>query len=191
MDLSGRGDKDGDLLFAKETSLSGQLVLQSKLRMMAQEAAAKGAANSKLRSLLAYNKSSKCTDVQIGDTAPFYEAIHRKSTPRWRGPAKTLDIDEPGATVEFQSQTFKVARHCVRKKDEEDVGEVAQNPSQDQPTAMELAPRGVSTLRDEGNEMEMEAETADTSSSAGAPGDSSHSYPEATPVPPAIPGRAE
>ena len=42
-----------------------------------------------------------------------------KSNPRRRGPAAILDIDESVATLKFQSQTFKVARYCVRRKVEE------------------------------------------------------------------------
>ena len=49
----------------------------------------------------------------------FYKTTTRKSAPRRRGPAKILDIDETGVTVKFQSQSFKVARYCVRKKLEE------------------------------------------------------------------------
>ena len=36
-----------------------------------------------------------------------------------KGPAKILDIDETGVTANFQSQTFKVARYCVRKEEGE------------------------------------------------------------------------
>ena len=32
------------------------------------------------------------------------------------GPAKVLEIDETGVTAHFQSQTFKVARFCVRRR---------------------------------------------------------------------------
>ena len=60
---------------------------------MAPEEALKEVAASMLRRLLAYSKSVKCTDVQIGDAVPFYEAMRRKSPPRWRCTAKRLDID--------------------------------------------------------------------------------------------------
>ena len=43
-----REDKDADLLFAQETSLSGQLARQWELRKMAQNEALKGEADSKL-----------------------------------------------------------------------------------------------------------------------------------------------
>ena len=45
--------------------------------------------------------------------------------PRWRGPAKILDIDDAGVRAKFRSQTLKVARCCVRKKmDVQGAGEV-------------------------------------------------------------------
>ena len=53
-------------------------------RMTAQEALPKEVAN------------GCCADVKMGDSAPFYMAANRKSTPRWRGPAKISDIDETG-----------------------------------------------------------------------------------------------
>ena len=52
----------------------------------------------------------------MGDFVLFYKAPRKKSNPRWRGPAAILDIDEFGAALKFQSQTFKVARHCVQRK---------------------------------------------------------------------------
>ena len=109
-DRYGWEDNDDDLLFAQDTSASGQFVQQWKLRMMAQEAALKEVANSKLRRLLAHNKTFNCADIKVGDTALFYKAPHRKSHPRWRGPALILDIDETGVTVKYQTQSFKVAR---------------------------------------------------------------------------------
>ena len=38
------------------------------------------------------------------------------SSPRRREPAKVLLLGESGAALSFQGQTFKVARHCVRRK---------------------------------------------------------------------------
>ena len=49
----------------------------------------------------------------------LYKAQNRKGSPRWGGPTRILGIDETCATVHEQSQTFKVARHCVRKRMEE------------------------------------------------------------------------
>ena len=46
----------------------------------------------------------------------FFKAPNRESLPRRRGPAKVLGVDETGATESFQSQTFKVARYCVRRR---------------------------------------------------------------------------
>ena len=66
---------------------------------------------------MASDKSFKRTDVRVGDCTVLQGA-------------KILDIDDTGATVKFQSQTFKVTRYCLRKKlDEKDVGEVEGNPA--------------------------------------------------------------
>ena len=86
--------------------------------MMVREAARKEVANSKLRRRLAYDKSSKCTDVGIGDTAPFYEAANGKSAPRRKGPARILGFGDTGVTVASQSQTFEAARYRGGKKAE-------------------------------------------------------------------------
>ena len=110
-DLCGWEDKDEDLMFAQDTSLAGRLVQQWELRMRAQEATLKEIARSKLRRLLAYSKSFNCADIAGGDDVPFYKAQSRKGPPRWRGPAKILEIDETGVTAPFQSQTFNVARY--------------------------------------------------------------------------------
>ena len=84
--------------------------------MLAQEGALKEVANSKVHRALAYNKSFEFTDVTIGDTALSHEAVNRRITTRGRGPAEIQDMDETGVAVKFQSQTFKVAPCCVRKK---------------------------------------------------------------------------
>ena len=99
-------------MFAQDTSLSGQYVAQWKLRITAQDAAF----NSKLRRILAFNNSFDSVGVRVGDGVLFHKAPSRKSAPRWRGPARVLPLDESGAALSFQGQTFKVARHCVRKK---------------------------------------------------------------------------
>ena len=49
------------------------------------------------------------------EVASSYKAPNRKSAPRWRGPAKILDVGDTGATAKFQSPTFKVARYSLRK----------------------------------------------------------------------------
>ena len=64
----GGGGDDEDLLCPKKSSLSGQFAQQWKLHVMAQEAALKMAA-SKLRSLVAYNRSFISTDVKVGPSA--------------------------------------------------------------------------------------------------------------------------
>ena len=84
--------------------------------MMDREAALKEIVSSKLRRVLAANNSFDSAGVRVGDDVVFYKAPARKSAPRWRGPAKVLLLDESGATLSFQGQTFKVARHCVRKE---------------------------------------------------------------------------
>ena len=73
-----------------------QFAEQWKLRMMAQKAALKGKANSKLRRLLARNRPSDCTGAKAVDSALFYKPVDQKSAPRWRGAAAILEIDETG-----------------------------------------------------------------------------------------------
>ena len=58
-DLYGWEDKDEDLTFAQQWAL----------RIMAQEAALRGIANSRLRKLLAYYGPANCADFRIGDAA--------------------------------------------------------------------------------------------------------------------------
>ena len=81
MDLYGWDDTDEDLLFAQDTSISGQFVHQWQLRMRAQEASLKEIANSKLRRLLAYNKTFDCVDIKVGDTALFLRHLRRRAIP--------------------------------------------------------------------------------------------------------------
>ena len=100
-------------------TISGQFAQQWQLRIRAQEAALKEIAKSKLRRLLARNKTFDCVDIKVGDLALFYKAPQKKSNPRWRSPATASDIDGSGVTLKFQSQIFKVARYCVRRKVEE------------------------------------------------------------------------
>ena len=84
--------------------------------MRARDATLKESARSRLRRLLARNKSFNCADIAAEDFVLFRRAQSRKISPRWRGPAKILEIDRAGVTVSFQSQTFKEARYCVRKR---------------------------------------------------------------------------
>ena len=92
--------------------------------MKAQAATLREIAHSKLRRLLARNKTFNCAERDVGDMALFYKAQNRKSSPRRRGPAEVLEIDEAGATVSFQRQNSKVARYCgsKRTKDSEVTG---------------------------------------------------------------------
>ena len=83
---------------------------------MAQEAALEGVANSKVRRLLAHNKSSNCANVKIGDSVLSLKAVCRESAPQYLRPARVSAIDETGLAVELQSQTFKVARFCAREE---------------------------------------------------------------------------
>ena len=48
--------------------------------------------------------------------------------PRGRGPALILDVDDTGVAPKIQSQTFKVARFCVRKKEAKDVADADVDP---------------------------------------------------------------
>ena len=70
-DFHGWDDHEDDLLFVQGASASGQFVQQGELRMMAQEAALKKVANSKLRQLLAHNKTFYCADIKVGDLVLF------------------------------------------------------------------------------------------------------------------------
>ena len=95
------GEKDEDLTFAQDTSLSGQFGRQRRLRMVAQEAAPREIASSRLRRLLAFNNSPTFADVKIGDAALSNKAQRKKRAPRRRGPALLSDSDETGATVKL------------------------------------------------------------------------------------------
>ena len=105
-DCFGLEDGDEDLLFAQDAFLAGQFVQRRQLRMRAREATLKEVTNSKLRRLLARNKTSNCTEIDVGEMALFYKAQSRKNLPRRRGPARVLEIDESGVAVSFQSQNF-------------------------------------------------------------------------------------
>ena len=137
---------------------------------MAQEATSNEVANRKLRRLLAYSESFKCTDVQIGGTAFFFDAMNRKSTPRWGAPTEISGNDETAVAVKFQSQTFTATRFCVGEKaEEEEVDEVEWSPPRIRPRFMGWAPWGSIGLRNEGTEMGVGDVKVDTVSSVGAP----------------------
>ena len=73
MDRCGCDDADEDLLFVQDTSISGQFVQQWLLRIRAQKAALKEISDSKLRRLLAYNKTVGCVDIKVGDLVLSYK----------------------------------------------------------------------------------------------------------------------
>ena len=123
LDLSGWGDQEEDLLFVRGAPVSGQFKQQWTFRTLAQEAALREVGNSKLRRHLSYSETPNCADVKLGDSVLFYKAPTKQGTPKRRGPACVLDIDDTGVTVRYQSQTFKVTRYCVRRQaDEKEVG---------------------------------------------------------------------
>ena len=94
------------------------------------EAAPEEIANGKQRRLLAYNRSANCADVKVGSSAVFFKAANLKSAPRSRGRDVSPDTDGAGATMKFQSQTFKVARQNARREvDTEDARGVDGDPA--------------------------------------------------------------
>ena len=76
-DFFGWAGDDEDLLFSKNTSLYRQFARQRELRKRAQEAALKEVAKSKLRRLLAYNKSFNCADIAIEDSVLLHKTQSR------------------------------------------------------------------------------------------------------------------
>ena len=109
-------DEDSDLDFAQDTSASGQFAQLWKLRTSAQEATLTEIRNGKSRPPLARIKTFGCKDVQVGDSAGLRQQIGRKSAPKWRGLAVALDVGGARVAVKFRSQTLKVARYRVRKR---------------------------------------------------------------------------
>ena len=77
-DNFGWGEEDEDLLYAQDTSLSGQFAAQWKLRMLAQKAALKEIANGKLRRILAFKNSLDSVDV--AERAPLVGGVPRRSS---------------------------------------------------------------------------------------------------------------
>ena len=105
-DLYRWDDQDEDLLFAQ----------RRKLRIMAQELHCR---KRKTANYDAFN----CAGVEIGASVLFFKALNRKSQPKWSGPQCILEIDGTGATAQYQSQTFKVAKYCARREvDEKEAG---------------------------------------------------------------------
>ena len=102
-----RRDGGSDVDSAQGFSPGGQFVQQVKLRMVAREAALREIAKSKSLRPSAQNKSFDCADVKAG--APVISLLVRIS-PRQRGPAVILGIDETGAAAKFQGHVSAVAR---------------------------------------------------------------------------------
>ena len=46
----------------------------------------------------------------------FIKLRNRQASFGGRGPAEVLEMDGSGVTASFRSQTFKVARYCVRRR---------------------------------------------------------------------------
>ena len=86
---------------------------QWQVRLTAHGAALRDMADSKSRRPSAQNRSFTGADVKAGDSVSSRKVVIRKSATWRRGKALTLDIGETGATVKFQSRTFKVSRYCV------------------------------------------------------------------------------
>ena len=146
----------------------------SKLEM-AQEAA---------RRSLAYNASFICTDVKIGDTAPFYKSVEKGRAPRRRGPAKILDIDGTEVTAKFQSQTFKVARYCVRAKVEgADADDEESDPLHVRMGAVGSVPSGQHAQRDMGDVMHVGDVQGNWTSTTGSPKSEDRYHPVGSPAP--------
>ena len=123
-------DDDSNLDVAQDPAISGHFLQKWKLRTMAQGTAMKEIASSKLRRLLADNKSSDCTDEKVAGSGIFYTLAGRKSAPKWRGPTVIPGIDEAGVAAKFQGNASKVARYCVRERvDPTDVGDLELNPA--------------------------------------------------------------
>ena len=97
--------------------------------MIAQEAALKDAAESKLRRRMASTKTLNCADVKIGDLVLFYDAPDQKSQPKWRDPECYLAIADAGATARYRRQTFEVVRCCAHtRQDREEIGDMDRPP---------------------------------------------------------------
>ena len=90
----------------------------------------------------------------MGNSVLFYKVPHGKSQPRWWGPALILDIDETGVMVKYQTQSFKVARNCVRKQVKETGVGNGKRDTQDDERFHRLNPISLDTLGDTWRSME-------------------------------------
>ena len=94
------------------------------------------------------------------------------------------NIGEAGVTVKFQSQLFKVARFCVRKRGEEkDVVEEELGPVRVRPLRNGSGPGGELRNVELGSEMEVDREDGNSTSNSGIPESGCRPQPETIPVP--------
>ena len=122
--------------------------------------------------------------MRTEDTALSSGAVKRKSAPRCGGPAKIVDVDRPGVTVKFQSQTFRAAHYSVRKKvGGKGVAEVEWGPMSSRSLLMEAVLWGNINSGTNGNETALDREKVDSAPNTGVPGDNSPISPEVIPVP--------
>ena len=133
---------------------------------------------------MAYNKSCRCTDVEIGNTALFYKTKNAKSSSRWRGPEFISDIDETGVTAKFRQHAFKAARFCVRAKVEaEDVEDAEADPMRTRLRSggLDLGSRQEQVDLEVGRDVDGKDEKCTLST--GVPESGTGPKPEATPAP--------
>ena len=112
---------------------------------MAQEAALKEVAYSKLRRLLARHEPFDCADVKLPVSALFLTVSFRESAPRLRGPAMILDIGDAGRPAKPQCPLIKVARYsAMRKAGAKDAGEADRSPASESSAALDGMPSAAS-----------------------------------------------
>ena len=133
------GDKDPTS--AQESSLSRQFAQRWNLRALAQVAALKEMASSKLRRLLVLNRLFNCTDVKVRDAMLIYKAVNRKGAPRGVAWRRFRISAQTGATAKFRRQTLEVARFRVRRQvDPKGAGEANWNPASENLGALHNMP---------------------------------------------------
>ena len=117
VDLCVWRDDDSDSESAQDLSISGHCAHLWKLGMMTQEATLKGTADSKLRRLLARNKSSRGPDVSAGGLGSVLRADGEEKCAKvaqsscrarhlreWRH-SEIPGAELPGVTVKFRGHS--------------------------------------------------------------------------------------